>query len=153
MGQWHTCSVPQRRVRGPIFYLAFECWQVISSRNVVLIPAAPRSSASLLRSEPTGGTEMTTQREIGYALLRLTFGVVFLFSGIGKFRGGIGNFAGNMLQQFSGKLLAVLVQPFAYVLPFAETILGALIVLGLFTPLALSFSGLLLVALTFGTVM
>jgi thiosulfate dehydrogenase [quinone] large subunit len=96
---------------------------------------------------------MTTQREIGYALLRLTFGVVFLFSGIGKFRGGIGNFAGNMLQQFSGKLPAVLVQPFAYMLPFAETILGALIVLGLFTTVALSLSGLLLVALTFGTVM
>ncbi|HEX9422331.1 MAG TPA: DoxX family protein [Pyrinomonadaceae bacterium] len=96
---------------------------------------------------------MITQREIGYALLRLTFGVVFLFSGIGKFRGGIGNFAGNMLQQFSGKLPAVLVQPFAYVLPFAETILGALIVLGLFTTVALSLSGLLLVALTFGTVM
>ncbi len=96
---------------------------------------------------------MTTQREIGYALLRLTFGVVFLFSGIGKFRGGIGNFAGNMLQQFSGKLPAVLVQPFAYMLPFAETIIGALIVLGLFTTAALSLSGLLLAALTFGTVM
>jgi len=95
----------------------------------------------------------TTQREIGYALLRLTFGVVFLFSGIGKFRGGIGNFAGNMLQQFSGKLPAVLVQPFAYMLPFAETIIGALIVLGLFTTAALSLSGLLLAALTFGTVM
>ncbi len=96
---------------------------------------------------------MITQREIGYALLRLTFGVVFLFSGIGKFRGGIGNFAGNMLQQFSGKLPAVLVQPFAYMLPFAETIIGALIVLGLFTTAALSLSGLLLAALTFGTVM
>ncbi len=96
---------------------------------------------------------MTTQREIGYALFRLTFGIVFLFSGIGKFRGGIGNFAGNMLQQFSGKLPAVLVQPFAYTLPFAETLLGALIVLGLFTTVALSLSGLLLVALTFGTVM
>ncbi len=96
---------------------------------------------------------MTRHREIAYALLRITLGVVFLFSGIGKFRAGVGNVAGSMLQQFSGKLPAVLVQPFAYVLPFAETVLGALIVLGLFTPLALSFSGLLLVALTFGTVM
>ena len=96
---------------------------------------------------------MTRHREVAYALLRITFGVVFLFSGIGKVRSGVSNVAGSMLQQFSGKLPAVLVQPFVYVLPFAETILGALIVLGLFTPGALSFSGLLLVALTFGTVM
>jgi thiosulfate dehydrogenase [quinone] large subunit len=96
---------------------------------------------------------MTRHREIAYALLRITLGIVFLFSGIEKFRAGVGNVAGSMLQQFSGKLPAVLVQPFVYVLPFAETILGALIVLGLFTSLTLSFSGLLLVALTFGTVM
>jgi len=80
-------------------------------------------------------------------------GIVFLFAGIGKLRGGLGNFAGGMLQQFSGKLPAVLVEPFAYSLPFAETTFGALIVLGLFTPAALTLSGLLLAALTFGTVM
>ncbi len=96
---------------------------------------------------------MTRHREIAYALLRVTLGVVFLFSGIGKFKGGLGNFAGGMLQQFSGKLPALLVEPFAYVLPFAETILGALILLGLFTPASLGLSGLLLAALTFGTVM
>jgi thiosulfate dehydrogenase [quinone] large subunit len=96
---------------------------------------------------------MTRYREVAYALLRLTLGVVFLFSGIGKLRAGVGNVAGSMLQQFSGKLPGVLVQPFVYVLPFAETALGALIVFGLFTRLALSFSGLLLAALTFGTVM
>ncbi len=96
---------------------------------------------------------MTRHREIAYSLLRVTLGVVFLFSGIGKFKGGLGNFAGGMLQQFSGKLPALLVEPFAYVLPFAETILGALILLGLFTPASLGLSGLLLAALTFGTVM
>jgi thiosulfate dehydrogenase [quinone] large subunit len=96
---------------------------------------------------------MTTQREIGYTLLRVTFGIVFLFSGIEKFRAGLGNVAGSMLQQFSGKLPAVLVQPFVYILPFAETIIGVLLVLGLFTTVALSFSGLLLVTLTFGTIM
>jgi thiosulfate dehydrogenase [quinone] large subunit len=96
---------------------------------------------------------MATQQQIGYALLRVTFGFVFLFSGIGKFRAGLSNFAGGMLQQFSGKLPGVLVQPFAYSLPFVETILGVLLVLGLFTTLALSLSGLLLIALTFGTVM
>ena len=96
---------------------------------------------------------MTRYRETGYALLRLTFGVVFLFSGVGKFMGGLNNFVGGMNQRFSGKLPAFMVMPFAYGLPFAEVIVGALIVFGLLTRLGLTFSGLLLIGLTFGTVM
>jgi thiosulfate dehydrogenase (quinone) large subunit len=92
-------------------------------------------------------------REAGYALLRITFGVVFLFSGIGKLMGGVGNFVGGMNQRFAGKLPAILVMPFSYALPFAELILGALIVFGLLTRLGLVLTGLLLAALTFGTVM
>jgi len=96
---------------------------------------------------------MTSHRELGYALLRTTLGVIFLFLGIGKFMGGLGNFVGGMNQHFSGKLPATLVQPFAYVLPFAEVTIGLLLLLGLLTTLALTLSGLLLLALTFGTVM
>lgn len=96
---------------------------------------------------------MTKQREIGYALLRLTFGVVFLFAGIGKFIGGLSGFVGMMNQHFSGKLPAMMVMPFAYVLPFGEITAGALIVFGLFTRVGLTISGLLLAGLTFGTVM
>ena len=96
---------------------------------------------------------MTRQREIGYALLRLTFGVVFLFAGIGKFIGGLTDFVGTMNQHFSGKLPAMMVMPFSYVLPFGEVTTGALIVFGLLTRLGLTISGLLLIGLTFGTVM
>jgi thiosulfate dehydrogenase [quinone] large subunit len=92
-------------------------------------------------------------REIAYALLRVTLGVIFLFFGIGKFMGGISNFVGGMNQLFSGKLPAVMVMPFAYFLPFGEVIAGALILFGLFTRAGLTLSGLLLVGLTFGTVM
>ena len=92
-------------------------------------------------------------REAAYALLRITFGVVFLFNGIGKLMGGVGNFVGGMNQRFAGKLPAILVMPFSYTLPFAELILGALIVFGLFSRLGLVLTGLLLAALTFGTVM
>jgi len=91
-------------------------------------------------------------REIAYALMRITFGVIFLFYGIGKFSGGISNFVGGMNQQFSGKLPAAMVMPFAYFIPFAETISGALILLGLFTRVGLTLSGLLLIGLTFGVV-
>jgi thiosulfate dehydrogenase [quinone] large subunit len=92
-------------------------------------------------------------REIAYALLRVTMGVIFLFYGIGKFMGGVGNFVGGMNQRFSGKLPAAMVMPFAYAIPFCEVAAGALILFGLFTPLGLTLSGLLLIGLTFGTVM
>jgi thiosulfate dehydrogenase [quinone] large subunit len=92
-------------------------------------------------------------REAAYALLRITLGVVFLFAGIGKLMGGVGNFVGGMNQHFAGKLPAILVMPFSYTLPFAELLLGALILFGLFTRLGVVLTGLLLAALTFGTVM
>ena len=92
-------------------------------------------------------------REVAYALTRVTYGMIFLFYGIGKFMGGLGNFVGGMNQQFSGKLPAAMVMPFAYAIPFAETISGALILFGLFTRVGLTLSGLLLIGLTFGVVM
>jgi thiosulfate dehydrogenase [quinone] large subunit len=96
---------------------------------------------------------MNDHREAAYALLRVTLGVVFLFNGVGKFMGGVGNFVGKMQQQFEGKLPSALVTPFSYALPFMEVLFGALIVLGLFGAAVLVLSGLLLLALTFGTVM
>ena len=61
-------------------------------------------------------------RESAYALTRITYGVIFLFYGIGKLMGGLSNFVGGMNQQFSGKLPAAMVMPFAYFIPFAETL-------------------------------
>ena len=92
-------------------------------------------------------------REAAYGLLRVTMGVIFLFYGIVKFRGGLTTFVGGMNQHFAGKLPAMMVMPFAYILPFGEVISGLLIVLGLFTRVGLVISGLLLIGLTFGTVM
>lgn len=92
-------------------------------------------------------------REVAYALLRVTMGVIFLFYGINKFISGVGNFVGTMNQQFSGKLPAFMVMPFAYAIPFAEVTAGVLILLGLFTRLGLVICGLLLIGLTFGMVM
>ena len=94
-----------------------------------------------------------SNRETAYALTRITYGVIFLFYGIGKFMGGVSNFVGGMNQQFSSKLPAAMVMPFAYFIPFAETISGALILFGLFTRVGLTLSGLLLIGLTFGVVM
>jgi len=92
-------------------------------------------------------------RELAYALLRVSLGVLFLFSGIGKIGGGVGNFAAKMTQDFSGILPSFLVTPFAYALPFVEAILGALLVIGLFNTIVLAAAGFLMILLTFGTVM
>lgn len=91
-------------------------------------------------------------RQAAYALLRITMGVIFLFYGVGKFMVGIGAFAAGTNQHFAGKLPAVIVLPFAYVLPFGEVVAGVLILFGLFTRLGLMMSGLLMIGLTFGTV-
>ena len=91
-------------------------------------------------------------REVAYALMRFAYGVIYLFYGIGKFISGLRNFVGGMNQQFSGKLPALMVMPLAYFIPFAETISGVLIFLGLFTRFGLTLSGLLLIGLTFGLV-
>src|SRR5437763_353241 len=72
---------------------------------------------------------------------------------VGSSLGGVGRFAGGLAAHFAGQLPPALVLPFSYVLPFAEVTLGALILLGLFNVFAFSLSGLLLVALTFGTAM
>lgn len=92
-------------------------------------------------------------RTIAYALMRVAYGVIFLFYGIGKFMGGLSNFVGGMNQQFSGKLPAFMVMPFAYAIPFCEITSGTLILFGLFTRVGLTLSGLLLIGLTFGLVM
>ncbi len=90
-------------------------------------------------------------KNIAYALLRVTVGVVFLFYGVGKFLAGRESVVNSMVHQFSTTFLpSVLVRAFATVLPFAETILGACLALGLLTRLTLALAAALVMALTFG---
>jgi thiosulfate dehydrogenase [quinone] large subunit len=90
-------------------------------------------------------------RECAYALLRASLGVVFLVGGLSKIAGGVGNFEAGLEQQFNGKLPVLLLKPFGYALPFAEVIVGTLLILGLFIVPALVLCGLELLALIFGT--
>ncbi len=94
---------------------------------------------------------MRDHRDIAHALLRITVGVMFLLYGIEKFRGGIFAFTHGLVHAYEGVLPALLVKPFAYALPFAEVIVGALLILGLFTRWSLMTAGLLMIALIFGT--
>lgn len=96
---------------------------------------------------------MRSSREIGYALLRITVGIMFATYGVGKFRMGVGTFAPMLEKEFTGKLPMILVSPFARLLPFAELLIGVLLILGLFTVVALILAGLLMITLVFGTAM
>lgn len=98
------------------------------------------------------------QRNMAFAhlLLRLIPGVLFLFAGLNKFLGGYLGFVNGMSGMFAEAetwLPMLMVKPYAYVLPFAEVILGALLIVGLFTRQALVLSGLLLLSLAFGQIL
>lgn len=97
---------------------------------------------------------MSHHRELAHALLRATVGITFLFFGVGKVIKGVGPFASSMRERMADSPLPPdLVSFFATILPFAEILLGLLLLLGLFTRLALAGTALLIMFLTFGTVM
>lgn len=96
---------------------------------------------------------MPKHDELAYALLRVTVGVMFLFFGVGKFVKGLPRFVSGLEERFAESWLPQsLVAPFAYVLPFAEVAIGALLILGLFTTVGLVAAAVLMMGLTFGTV-
>lgn len=84
-------------------------------------------------------------------LLRLALGLMFLTAGVGKISHGVGGFVQYLLEQFKGTFLpAFFLQSFGYVLPFAETAIGALLLAGLFTRPAFFFASLLSISLFWG---
>jgi thiosulfate dehydrogenase [quinone] large subunit len=94
-------------------------------------------------------------REIAYAVFRLTLGINILVHGAGRIFGpGAEAFASTTGAEFTKTALPVgLVHAFLFVLPFAELVLGVLTTLGLFTRWTLTLGGLMIAALVFGTAM
>ena len=89
---------------------------------------------------------------LAYAIFRLTFGVNIGFRGIVRIANGLDNFAGGLVKQFAVTSFPVgAVNSFGHVVPFIETAIGILLILGLFTRPALVIGGLMMTALTFGT--
>lgn len=96
-----------------------------------------------------------SDRALAYGLLRLFFGVNLATRGIVRIALGLDEFIAYMLKQFEGVPVmphAFLVA-FATVLPFMETILGLMILVGFKTRAALIGTSLLMTALTFGTML
>ena len=81
---------------------------------------------------------------LAYAIFRLTFGVNLMLRGVDRvFFLGLDNFGNGMVKQFEMTWIgAGMIQPFAHTLPWIEMVMGALIIVGLFTRPALVVGGL-----------
>jgi thiosulfate dehydrogenase (quinone) large subunit len=90
--------------------------------------------------------------ELAYSVLRATLGLNILMHGIARLLLGPAGFAENLVGLFTKTPLpSWSVYGFGLVLPFIETLLGALLLVGYQTRRALIGGSVLLFALTFGS--
>jgi thiosulfate dehydrogenase [quinone] large subunit len=89
---------------------------------------------------------------LAFLLLRLTLGLNICMHGVSRIAAGPATFANSLIPMFQKTPLPVWsVRAFGLALPWAEAILGFLLLLGLYTRLALVIGSLLILVLTFGT--
>ena len=92
-----------------------------------------------------------TTIQLAYLILRLTMGVNMFTHGVARLL-DLEKFNMWMIGQFSNTILPeFLVSLSSYMIPFAELIIGVLLILGLFTSRALLLGALLITALVFGS--
>ena len=92
-----------------------------------------------------------TTIQLAYFILRLTMGVNMFTHGVARLL-DLEKFNMWMIGQFSDTILPeFLVSLSSYMIPFAELIIGALLILGLFTSRALLLGALLITILVFGS--
>jgi thiosulfate dehydrogenase [quinone] large subunit len=92
-------------------------------------------------------------KALSYALMRVALGINIFGHGFFRILSGVGAFAHGAVQGMDkGPLPHALSLGFLYATPFLELTLGTLLLLGLFTRLALAAGALFVIALTFGTV-
>jgi thiosulfate dehydrogenase [quinone] large subunit len=93
-----------------------------------------------------------SDESIAYAILRLTLGVNVGLRGIVRIAHGPAAFAQGIVKQMEATVLPPsAVYAFASTLVWVETAVGLLLIVGLQTRLALILGGLMMTALTFGT--
>ena len=111
--------------------------------------------ANLPGMESHTATDQHSDAAIAYALIRFTFGVNIMMRGIVRLALGLPAFQAYMLTQFKDVpvMPPAFLTPFASVLPFVETLIGLLIIVGFQTRAALIAGSLMITALTFGTML
>ena len=97
-------------------------------------------------------SDWRSDASLAYALMRLTFGVNLFMRGLMRIYTGTFAFEQGMLKQFEGTPMpAAIIQPFALALPWLESAIGLMLILGLKTRIALIAGSLMMTVLTFGT--
>ena len=100
-------------------------------------------------------TDWRSDRSLAYGLFRFTFGINIMFRGVTRIVLGRAAFVTYMLAQFKDVpvMPPAFLVPFATVLPYVESLIGLLIVVGFKTREALIACSLMIAALTFGTML
>jgi thiosulfate dehydrogenase [quinone] large subunit len=99
----------------------------------------------------TTATNREKDAALGYFLLRATLGTNIFIHGLCRILAGPSHFADALVSAFQHTVLpAGFVRLFALALPWAESIVGLLVLVGIGTRLALVAGSLLILALTFG---
>ena len=90
-------------------------------------------------ANPVTSSLDTSDTSLAYAIFRLTFGVNICFRGVARiFVLGLDNFAAGMTKQFSATAFPpAFIDIFAHTLPWIETVIGLMLILGLGTRYAL----------------
>lgn len=87
-----------------------------------------------------------------YLLVRLILGINIAVHGASRIHMGAGKFAAGLVKMFAATPLPPqMVYGYAYALPFVETAIGLLILLGLFSRMTYLAGLLLMMSLTFGS--
>jgi thiosulfate dehydrogenase (quinone) large subunit len=99
----------------------------------------------------TGTTNREKDAALGYLLLRATIGTNIFIHGLSRILASPSHFADELVPTFQHTPLpASSVRLFALALPWAESIVGLLVLVGIRTRLALVAGSLLILTLTFG---
>jgi thiosulfate dehydrogenase [quinone] large subunit len=98
------------------------------------------------------GSAVAEDRSVAHALLRISLGTTMLLHGVVRLMAGAGRFADGMVRQFaSTPMPGDLVRAFGTALPFIETLLGVLLLLGFGLRWTLVAGALLMTILIFGS--
>jgi len=108
-------------------------------------------SASVTSARSTGAIPSDTIT--AYTILRVAFGANIMLHGVSRILMGHEAFLAYLTHYFEHAhgIPAAMLSPFATVQPWVETILGLLLLLGLFTRFALIAGGIVVLCLVIGT--
>ncbi len=112
-------------------------------------------AATATKFNESVSNDFDTDRALGVLLLRMILGLNIALHGITRvFIGSLDTFVGNTVKQFEKTILPVWqVQAFATVIPFAEIVIGVMLLLDLKTRWTLIAGMFLMAGLVFGTAM